>query len=323
MSLAQDLSLHNPVARAEHKHLLRAVPVQRPLRRRFSQAFLYGVVVLGLLLVGYALVHALFTIETTAPYSLRSAAVGFFLFTLTLHFSTLSKTLALASDTVLREKSVGTWDTLILTDVDARQLVLGKWWAVVCMTWRSFAWLAILRATTSVLLGVLIFSMDNNYILWFDRQPAASPLLDIFFAVMLMVSFTMMNGLFTAAAGVMASFLGRTNSPGLVTAQAVRMTVALLPVIILMVPVVYFLVKYTPPVDVDDIGPLPMIIVWIQITFLDNGFLHTTMMANPLDSTGWGFLLVGVFCLPLYGLLTVGMLRFAEFLAYKQGASAS
>ncbi len=320
MSLAQDLSLHNPVARAEHNHLLRAAPVQRPVRRRLFLAILYGIVVLGLLLVFFSLGHALFSIKTAAPHNLRSVAMGFFLFTVILHFSTLSGTLAIASATILREKFIGTWDTLILTDIDARQLVLGKWWAVVCMTWRRFAFLAVLRAAASMILGILIFSADNNYILWFDRQPAANPLFNIVFAALLMVAFTMINGLFTAAAGVMASFLGCTN---VVIAQAVRMSVALLPVIILMVPVVYYLVKYMPPVDIDDIGPLPMIIVWIQITFLDNGFLHTTMMANPLDSTGWGFLLVGLLCLSFYGFLTVGMLRLGQFIAYKQGVSAS
>src|SRR5690606_35757803 len=40
-------------------------------------------------------------------------------------------TVALGANSILREKQGRTWETLLLTNIDARQIVLGKWWATI------------------------------------------------------------------------------------------------------------------------------------------------------------------------------------------------
>jgi len=45
------------------------------------------------------------------------------------------RTLVVAGRSISREFSTGTWDLLALTNVDARQLILSKWWATVRGVW--------------------------------------------------------------------------------------------------------------------------------------------------------------------------------------------
>ncbi len=55
------------------------------------------------------------------------------------------RTMLLAINAVAREQRAGTWDTLILTGIDARQIVWGKWWAVVRCVWKDHALMALPR----------------------------------------------------------------------------------------------------------------------------------------------------------------------------------
>src|SRR5215475_1801076 len=54
-------------------------------------------------------------------------------------------TLALSSNSISREKRGKTWDNLLLTGVDARQIVWGKWWATLVALRGDHAVAALLR----------------------------------------------------------------------------------------------------------------------------------------------------------------------------------
>lgn len=54
-------------------------------------------------------------------------------------------TLGLAAQSITREKQGKTWDMLLLTGVDARQIIYGKWWATVRVMWKDHALLYLLR----------------------------------------------------------------------------------------------------------------------------------------------------------------------------------
>ncbi|HRF99264.1 MAG TPA: hypothetical protein PLZ51_28825, partial [Aggregatilineales bacterium] len=46
---------------------------------------------------------------------------------------------------ITRERKGQTWDVLVLTNVDARQIVLGKWWASLVALWGDHAMIGFLR----------------------------------------------------------------------------------------------------------------------------------------------------------------------------------
>lgn len=60
-----------------------------------------------------------------------------------LHLSVWLRTLLLAGNSITREKIH--WDEFVLTGLDARQIILGKWWAIVRYTAASHFFVAILR----------------------------------------------------------------------------------------------------------------------------------------------------------------------------------
>ena len=61
------------------------------------------------------------------------------------HLSVSVRTLLLASNAIGREKQSDNWESLVLTGVDARRLILGKWWAVIKYVWKTHALSALLR----------------------------------------------------------------------------------------------------------------------------------------------------------------------------------
>lgn len=325
MTLSQDLSLHNPVARVEHEHLRRAMPARHPALKRV----LMGAVAIFLLVPMSVFFFCLDwaagqnpVIPYPIPAGMQRVAILLAVATLVIHFRVLFKTSVIASNTVLREKLSGTWETLILTDVGARQLVLGKWWAVVCMVWKNYALLAILRAGAVAGIGTMLFPSKSNYALWYSRIPAELPEVNILLAAAIIAVFTLLNGLFTAAAGVVGSFLGRIHSPGVTTAVATRGTAAMIPIVLLLTPIVVIFLQYEPPVYIDQFGTWPVVVIWTLVSLVDNGTLLTSMLSNPLDSVDSAFFLAVIFAFVIYAILILGLLRFGMFIARRQGASA-
>ncbi len=75
-----------------------------------------------------ALIHA----EVGAvSESLLGPYVVLALTTIVAHFGALLQTLTLATNTITWEKGTNTWDILVMTDTDARRIVMSKWWATV------------------------------------------------------------------------------------------------------------------------------------------------------------------------------------------------
>src|SRR5690606_30315371 len=114
-------------------------------------------------------------------------------------------------------------------------------WAVVCMVWRGYALLAVLRAATVIGIGTMIFSSSSNVVFWYSSNSPEFPVLKLIVAGVIVAIFTMLNCLFTAAAGVVGSFLGRTSSPGVTTAFATRGTALTIPILLLLTPIVVML----------------------------------------------------------------------------------
>src|SRR5687767_6730300 len=64
---------------------------------------------------------------------------------LAMYFVLTMITMALAANSISREKRGKTWDSLVLTGVEADQIVWGKWWATLAALWSDHAAAALLR----------------------------------------------------------------------------------------------------------------------------------------------------------------------------------
>jgi hypothetical protein len=331
MSLAHDLSIvHNPVTRAELTHLQRSQPAQRFVRfwaRRFvlTIAVIWSLTIIGIHLSLATSQPEIYESQNLGAYDwMLQPLIALTALALVIHFSTLYRTLTIGGNTIVREKEVGAWENIILTRIGSRRLILGKWWAVVRMTWRDFAVLGIIRAGAVVGFGTMILANHTSQLLVLTGEKSSNPAMDILLAPMFVMALTVVNGLFTAAAGVTGSLLTRSNSPGVLTAQAIRMGTALIPVVI-MLPIIIYAANYfnsLPDAQADAFIQQWNPLLFFQLNFIDNGAIGAATLANPLD--GGGNLLIGVMTATvlIYGLLTLFLLKVGQWLARRQGMTA-
>lgn len=113
----------------------------------------------------------------------------------------LLRSLLLASNTITREQTARTWDTLVLTHVDDRSLIYGKWWAVMTTLTQRHQISIYLRAGVWLYFGLTpgvngLFSSTPNVIL-------------LALAPVIVLAFTLINLGLTTAIGVLASFSGK------------------------------------------------------------------------------------------------------------------
>jgi len=120
-------------------------------------------------------------------------------------------TLGLSSNSVSRERKGRTWDVLLLTNVDARQVVLGKWWASLVALWGDHAMIAFLRvgAVCLIVLGI----QPLMGIRLASAPLGIAPVL-VHSAVLsvMMVAYTAIDAMFTAALGVGGSVSTQNSS---------------------------------------------------------------------------------------------------------------
>jgi len=76
------------------------------------------------------------------------------------HFVVVLQTLFFAIHTLHRENQAESWDVLVLTGISARQLVFGKWWAVLRITWPYHAFTAIIKLGLVWGLVQYLYSLD-------------------------------------------------------------------------------------------------------------------------------------------------------------------
>lgn len=98
-------------------------------------------------------------------------------------------TIGLAANSILREKSGHTWESLLLTNVDARQLVFGKWWATVRALWGDQLMVALLR------IGLVGWAVQRF-------APSDGQALPIVLLALTLTVFTLLDAAFSAAVGV-------------------------------------------------------------------------------------------------------------------------
>jgi hypothetical protein len=314
-TLTRTLS-HNPIARAESEHLARLYAANGSGWRRFIVPV---TVISGLGIAG------LIFLERGGVFDVNDRAFTYYvvivLATIALyaHFRAIVHISSMAGESVLREKRGATWESLVLTGMDARQVIVGKWWAVVKSCWPTVAVAIAIRMVPTLLFGVLIFSSSFGL---FPQQadPVTAAPLKVAVGVALVIPFMVLNMLFTAAAGVTASVLSDRNTlHGMAGAQAARLATIVAAILLLMLPTAYIsLVVVSGP---NDNSPVLVFIAGWLLTMLDNGSIVATSVANPYDGHTVPYLLSACASLLTYAGLTAILLTLGTMAARRQGAA--
>ena len=106
-------------------------------------------------------------------------------------------TLGLSANSITREKTAHTWELLLLTNIDSRQLVWGKWWASLRALWGDHMMLAILRiGWVALLIAQAGDALPDGAL----GIPARLEHLMVW--TLLLVAYTTLDAAFTAALGV-------------------------------------------------------------------------------------------------------------------------
>ena len=264
------------------------------------------------------------------PAWFRALAVLSVIAALTLHFRRVFQTLALSANSIARERNANNWDMLVLTGIDARKIVLGKWWATVRHMWRPYVMLGILRAVLMVWYGAYINWNYYGYAAYGGYNDANTAgiivpmLLQLMLAGAAVFILTIVNLLFTAACGVSA--FNKRSGVALARAVATRLFLVI-GLALLGLLLVRFWLNYSYP------NVLPSIFVLSLLTIFDNGVTVVTNLAtynfygnyayygsniNPVFAV---YLPAAILGLLIYALLTFLLLRLAQWQAVRQGAT--
>lgn len=123
-----------------------------------------------------------------------SGVISLFVMNFALYLVLMLITLGLAYSSINREKVNRTWDVLLLTNVDARQVVRGKWWASLASLWGDHMILVVLRVGLAAYL-ILNSTVDNGT-------------LYLLLMTLAMVAFTLVDAAFTVALGIVSALSG-------------------------------------------------------------------------------------------------------------------
>jgi hypothetical protein len=122
-------------------------------------------------------------------------------------------TLALAARSISREYESGTWDNLLLTNMSARQIVLGKWWATLRALWGDHLLVLVLRL---------------GFVTWLDfvgSDPMLPTRAKLIPSLLVVIAFSLADSALTVILGILPPVSGR-NPVVITLALAVRVVVS-------------------------------------------------------------------------------------------------
>jgi hypothetical protein len=324
--MLEDRFSANPIARAELVYQTRSRPQGRRWKRVATRITLIVALTLACILAGGEFAGVLLYRDPD-PISrafgilnILPVATAFIL-----HFVLMIQTLSLSANSVAREKQANNWDMLVLTGVDARQIIQGKWWATVRRMWPSYVFLSVLRAAVIIWFGASVSRVYEISLMTFNYYgfptelilPSAS---NFGVAALSVFVLTMVNLPFTAACGVSA-ISARTRNSALTLGRAIgiRLLVLLTPSLVsffLAFPLALWRSNFFAQIGGGTLA-----------TLLDNGLSVGNQLVgwdhvDPyVDNRDKGALVVVVLlALTAYFLLTILLLRIAQWQATRQNA---
>lgn len=230
-------AVDNPVMRAELRHQRQVI---QSSRSGWFWVVLAVVMLVPAFLTALALIFATLSGIDLEPFFAAPplsvlAQVGLVSLTimqLALYIVVTLVTLALAASSIRREQRAGTWDSLLLTNMSARQIVQGKWWATLRALWGDHVLVLVLR------LGFVA------YLHLLSANPAVSQPVRLLITLAFITVITIIDSALTAILGILPPVSG-SHSVVMPLAMSVRLVVSVALVIVTFA-VGLFVFEWTP-----------------------------------------------------------------------------
>lgn len=271
--------------------------------------------------------------ETSAAQVLQIVVIFALVVALLMHLYLLLQTLLRAAASIAHEKQAGSWEYVLVTGMDAKRLVMGKWWGTLRGLLGGYGLLIPLRAGVVVWLGAVFDRTQALNIELVSDFIAPSPLafLSTFPVI---AAFTLGSALMVASIGVLASVLSRRLVDALVV--AIFMTSLVFIGTFATIGIIHQVVIENMSDSADWRDVANPYAENVLLSWIDNGMSLTSELVNyqteyetatpqtvaayyaSRKAIVWG--LAFVTCIALYGLLTWAMLRAAQWVAVRQGA---
>lgn len=241
---------------------------QQPARARIG--LLFG---LGLLVVAVGMIMLTFNRTTTPTHQLAIYVIWI------IHAVTASRSISAGANAISREHVGKTWDSLVLTGMSARQILMGKWLGVLN---RVAPWMLIFGAVRLAMIPVFMMSLVYRYAAFgggrtsqyysergaesVDWVPWAAVL-----AVVMSVVLSVLEVLACTSLGMAASALTRRGWTAMIVAFCIR-----------LIPVALFagFTRY----EIGN-GPYWRVLSFPALSMADAGTGPLWQLALPL--TGW------------------------------------
>jgi hypothetical protein len=214
--------IDNPVMRAELKHQQHVMTTSRSGR--------FWIALAMLLLIPAFLSSGLFLFGAVTGIDISGFIGSIGGYNLVIHLIIMNValyavvtliTMGLASNSIGREQTGHTWESLLLTTMDARQIIWGKWWATVRSLWGDHIMVGLLRIGL-VAWGAIEWSRAIN--------PTDRPnFLFLLIAIVIVSLYTLVDAAFSAVLGLLTPLSGFGNSVFILMLGArVGITIAIL-----------------------------------------------------------------------------------------------
>jgi hypothetical protein len=315
----------SPITRTELFYQQRS---QAP-NRRWRRPLFYSLMTLLSLfsvIVGVITLSGGFVEEAPA----RVVLTVFYVLMIILHFNWMLRTLTLASAAVTREKrDAERWEALLLTGVTGREIVLGKWWATIKTMWRSYVFLAFVRATTIISLSNFGDNIVPLYSSYYRYNVPNTSIPNLLLGIVFVMALTLINLPYTAACGVMAAMDTKRGGGGLPRAFAARAAFTILAAIVPMLLWTFFgfwAFRNLANWDYSQTSEISNFLSQHMRIMLDNslGFSSDIVVNNYwIESHLFAVVFLLAQTMATYAAMTWALLRFAQWRAERTGALKS
>jgi len=222
----------NAIKRAELIYQQRSTKKPRTWRRWVNTIAKWLTITLVIVFIATLLLASITQRDPSPVYEiLGPLPILLVLFTLFYDLALMFRTIALGANSISREREGQTWEMLVLTGVNARQIVRGKWWATVQRQFPRYLMLGFIRAVATAASGMTAltsFYYASSY--YNSRIQLPHPLM-IIVAILLGVVLTVANLGLSAACGVMGSAVSKRSSMAVARGVANQVVLTFVPAI--------------------------------------------------------------------------------------------
>ncbi len=309
----------NAITHAERSYQQRSSKPLPKWRVWLNFAAKWATLTIALLMFGGLLIGSL-TVRDPTPLVEKLNPLPNILIIVTLfyHFYLMFQTISLSANSIAREKESQTWDMLVLTGIDARQIVRGKWWATVQRQFPRYILLGLFRVGASAAAGLLLITIFNSAGIYYSsagQLQLAHPI-SILISAVFAVALTVANLGLSAACGVMGSAISKSSMTAITRGIANQIVLSSLSALGISI-----LLSFSPSTLRYNGYSL---VGTSAVSLIDNGYTMTTNAMSirynyrtdapvpPIISIEPGWIIAGLVTLVLYALLIWLVLWWAE-----------